>query len=471
MKKVLEFEIQLANITLSREKRKDVKALVNPMTIRQLEQLDPSTPWLEYINTILPHKVQVEKSEIINVAVPSYIQSLARLTAKTPPRVLANYLFWNIVSGSLITYLTDAANKIRLKLSMALTGRMKERPRWKKCAGKVWGTAAVGSLYVSKYFNKKSKKRAEEMATEIRKEFLKMLGEVEWMDAITKKRAKRKAVSMGESIAYPSELRNMKKLEAYYEGLELSQEDFFGNNLNMSRFRRDYAFSKLRKKVNKTDWEDHVNVARANAFYDPQRNYIGVHAGILQGVYFSGERPQYLNFGAIGWGIGHEITHGFDDQGRHYDKDGNLLDWWQPETSRKYLEKADCFIKQYSNYSIPRLGNLSLNGIMNQGENIADNGGIKTAYRAYDSWVSVHGPEKLLPGLNYTQKQLLWISGAHMYCSKIRDKTLEKQILTGVHTPSKFRVQGTFSNTDDFAKDFKCKAGTRMNPNKKCIVW
>jgi len=475
MKKVLEFEIQVANISLPREQRRDARALYNPMTISQLSQLDPSTPWLEYINTLLsPGIVQADLSETIIVDVPSYIQGLSSLTAATPPSVQANYLIWRAVAAS-IPYLTEAADRIGLQLTKALTGQAEKPPRWKICVGAATGSlgAAVGSLYVSKYFKEKSKVTAEEMVTEIRKEFMKMLGEVEWMDESTKERAKVKANAMVEHIGYPSELQDMKKLEGLYKGLELSADDYFGNGLNISTFGTDYSFSKLREKVNKTDWEHHANPAVVNAFYSPLENSIQFPAGILQGVFFSSDRPRYMNYGAIGWVIGHEITHGFDDQGRQFDQDGNLVNWWHPETAMRYLDKAECIIKQYSNYSFPHLGNLAVSGINTQGENIADNGGIKEAYKAYESWVSRHGPEQLLPGLQYSQAQLLWLSGAQVWCSKHRDQALHMMVLTGAHSPDRFRVQGAFSNMEDFARDFNCKAGTRMNPyrEQKCKVW
>ena len=197
-----------------------------------------------------------------------------------------------------------------------------------------------------------------------------------------------------------------------------------------------------------------------NAFYSPLENSIQFPAGILQGVFFSSERPLYLNYGAIGWVIGHEITHGFDDQGRQFDQDGNLVNWWHPDTSRRYkyclrflliililryLSKAECIVKQYSNYSFPELGSLAVNGINTQGENIADNGGIAEAYQAYDSWVSSHGHEQLLPGLGYSQRQLFWISAANVWCSKHRSQALRMSVLTGAHAPDRFRVQVTSS--------------------------
>eukprot|EP00092_Neocalanus_flemingeri_P037441 GFUD01040769.1.p1 GENE.GFUD01040769.1~~GFUD01040769.1.p1 ORF type:complete len:795 (-),score=190.06 GFUD01040769.1:142-2526(-) len=472
---VLKFEIKLANISLAREERRDANKLYNPMPISQLTQLDPNTPWLEYINRVLTKDLlQVEESELIIVDAPSYIKHLSDLLAVTPAHVQANYLMWRVVAASM-SYLTEEADKIGLKFSKKLTGQSEQPPRWKKCVGAATGSLsnAVGSLYVSKYFDEKSKTTALEMVTEIRSQFESILDQVDWMDDSTKAKAKVKAQGMVEHIGYPPELLDMKKLEDLYDGLELGSDDYFGNALNMTMFGTNYAFSKLREKVNKTDWVRHGNPAVVNAFYSPLENSIQFPAGILQGVFFARDRPLYMNYGAIGWVIGHEITHGFDDQGRQFDQEGNLVDWWHPDTTARYLNKAECIIKQYSDYTFPDLDDLPVNGINTQGENIADNGGIKEAYRAYNSWVAKHGAEPLLPGLNYTQKQLFWISGANVWCSKHRPQALKLSVLTGAHSPDKFRVQGAFSNMAGFSRDFNCREGSKMNPPKKdkCKVW
>jgi len=475
MLETLKFELELAKISLPREERRDANKLYNPMPISKLSELDPNTPWLTYINRLLSEDVvQVEASETIIVDVPSYIKDLSKLLQVTPARTQANYMMWRAAAASM-SYLTEAADKIGLKFSKKLTGQSAQPPRWKRCVGAATGSLsnAVGSLYVSKYFDEKSKTTALEMVAEIRNQFGLILDQVDWMDDATKERAKVKAQAMVEHIGYPPELLDMKKLEDLYEGLELSSEDYFGNALNMTMFGTNYAFSKLREKVNKTDWVRHGNPAVVNAFYSPLENSIQFPAGILQGVFFGSDRPKYLNYGAIGWVIGHEITHGFDDQGRQFDQEGNLVNWWHPETTSRYLNKAECIIKQYSDYTFPELGDLPVNGINTQGENIADNGGIKEAYRAYNSWVARHGTEPLLPGLNYTQRQLFWISGANVWCSKHRPQALKLSVITGTHSPDKYRVQGAFSNMAGFSRDFNCKEGSKMHPPKedKCKVW
>jgi len=475
IKETIKFEIELAKISLPREERRDASKLYNPMQVFELTNLDPTTPWLEYINTILTTNiVQVSGDEIIIVDVPNYITNFSQLIQKTPKRVQANYLMWRAAAASM-AYMNEAADKISLKFSKKLTGKSEEPPRWRKCVGAASGSLAnaVGSLYVTKYFNEDSKTEALMMVSEIRRQFERLLDEVDWMDEETKRQARVKAQGMVEHIGYPSELLEMSKLEDLYAGLELSPNAYLGNALNMTVFGTNYAFSKLREKVNKTDWVRHGRPAVVNAFYSPLENSIQFPAGILQGIFFSSDRPKYMNYGAIGWVIGHEITHGFDDQGRQFDEEGNLVDWWHPETKKRYLKKAQCIISQYGNYTIKALDNMQLNGINTQGENIADNGGIKEAYRAYNSWVSRNGAEPRLPGLNYTPRQLFWVSAANVWCAKYRPKALKLRVLTGVHSPDQFRVQGPFSNMDDFSRDFNCPVGSNMNPPKenKCQVW
>ena len=410
MLEVLMFETQLANISLPREQRRDSSSLYNPMTIQQMSQLDPNTPWLEYFNRLLSQEIlQVTEMETVIVDVPSYIRSLGSLLAVTPSRVQANYLMWRATAAS-FSYLTNQAEQIRLRFSTAVTGKRELPPRWMKCVSATTSTLpnAVGSLYVGKYFNGNAKSEALAMVDEIRQQFGEILREVDWMDLDTKTRAIDKADSMVTHIGYPPELVDMDKLNELYAGLVLNVNDYFGNALRTTIYSTNYAFSKLRDKVDKMDWVRHGRPAVVNAFYSPLENSIQFPAGILQGVFFNSERPKYMNYGAIGWVIGHEITHGFDDQGRQFDKEGNLVDWWQAETKEKYLSKTQCIVSQYSNYTLPNLDNIVVNGVTTQvsimvtctcvtldvvhynlilqGENIADNGGIKEAYRAYSKY-------------------------------------------------------------------------------------
>ncbi|XP_024943266.1 neprilysin-2 isoform X2 [Cephus cinctus] len=471
LKQSLEFEIKLANISLPNEKRRNATLLYNPMTIAELTKTYNSVPWKEYFNNLLPSNVQVDENEVVIVNVPSFISDLEELLSQTPKRVQANYVMWR-AAGASVSYLTEEIRKRQLAYSTALSGKTEREARWKECVDIVSGSLSisVGALYVRKYFKEDAKKTAVEMVADIREEFTKILKKIEWMDEETRKSALDKAASMSSHIAYPDELLHDNKLEEFYQNLELTSDNYLESILNLTLFGTEYSFSKLRKPVNKSDWITHGRPAVVNAFYSSIENSIQFPAGILQGAFFSNDRPRYMNYGAIGFVIGHEITHGFDDQGRQFDKEGNLVDWWAPQTKENYLERAECIINQYGNYTVEEVG-LNLNGINTQGENIADNGGIKEAYLAYNQWVKRNGPEKKLPGLRYTPRQMFWISAANTWCSKYRPEAIKLRITTGFHSPGEFRVLGPLSNMPEFSKDFKCPLGTKMNPEKKCSVW
>uniref|UniRef100_A0A8D9BV62 Neprilysin-11 n=1 Tax=Cacopsylla melanoneura TaxID=428564 RepID=A0A8D9BV62_9HEMI len=468
----LNFEIALANISLPLEERRNATKLYNPMKLYELQDKFPSIPWSEYINTILSPNAKLNQDETIIVAVPSYIHGLEKLLSTTPKRVMANYVLWRVMAAS-VSYLSEVVRSRQLAYSTAVSGVSEQQARWKECVGTASSSfsLAIGSLYVRKYFKEEAKSNAVEMVQLIREEMYKILGTIDWMDEKTREAAIDKARSMSTHIAYPDELLDNGKLEEFYTGLELDTSNYLEAVLNLTKFGTNYSFSQLRKPVNKTDWKSHGNPAIVNAFYSSIENSIQFPAGILQGAFFSNSRPNYMNYGAIGFVIGHEITHGFDDQGRQFDKDGNLVDWWQEITKEKYLVKAQCIIEQYGNYSVPEV-NLSLNGINTQGENIADNGGIKEAYNAYNVWVSRHGEEPRLPGLHqYSPRQMFWISAASVWCSLYRPESLKIRIRTGYHSPGEFRVLGPMSNLPQFAEDWKCPSGSKMNPTHKCEVW
>lgn len=308
------------------------------------------------------------------------------------------------------------------------------------------------------------------MVNDIKEEFRNILNEIDWMDPNTRQRAHQKLNAIKDYIGYPEEIMVNSKLEELYDGLQISATDYFQNGINMSIWSTNYHWKKLREKVDKTDWKRHAYPAVVNAFYSSIENSIQFPAGILQGIFYQKARPNYLNYGGIGWVIGHEITHGFDDQGRQYNDIGNLNDWWDIETKKRFITKTRCIIEQYGNYTAPVV-KLALNGINTQGENIADNGGLKEAYRAYNRWVKRNGNELVLPGLDLTPNQLFWVGAANTWCSKYRPKSLEMRIRTGAHSPGNFRVKGPFSNSREFSQDFNCRIGSPMNPVNKCEVW
>lgn len=471
MRDVLNFEFALANISLPNEERRNATALYNPMTIKEVQQKYPYNNWLQYFNDILPDVSQVTEDEVIIVSVVKFFDQLGDLLKNTEKRTIANYVMWRI-TGFSSYFLTEQLRKRQLQYSTAISGKQEQEPRWKECIDLATGSLSTGSgaLYVRKYFKKESKASALQMVNAIKVEFEEILKTVPWMDETTRAAGLSKVKSMVTHIGYPDELMDDNKLTDFYKTVKVDENKYLESILSINIFGTDRAFKKLREPVNKTDWITHSKPAVVNAFYSSIENSIQFPAGILQGQFFSAERPKYLNYGAIGFVIGHEITHGFDDQGRQFDSDGNLVDWWEEDTKIAYLEKARCIIEQYGNFTEPNV-NLKLNGINTQGENIADNGGIKEAYLAYRKYVAENGAEPKLPGLEYTSNQLFWISAAQTWCSVYRPESMKMRITTGVHSPGMFRVLGPMSNMKEFAKDFQCPEGSKMNPKNKCEVW
>lgn len=471
LKDSLEFEMKLANISLPSEKRRNATALYNPMSIREMQDKFPSIPWLEYINTLLAPDIKVTPDEVIVVSIPKYITDFEALIARTPKRVQANYVMWRAAASS-VSYLNEALRKRQQDYSTIVTGRTEREARWKECIDVSAGSLSIaaGALYVRKFFHEEARQNAKEMVADIREEFQDILHKVDWMDEKTKQNALDKAKSMSTHIGYPDEMLNDKNLEEFYGDLELDETHYLKSILNLTLFGTRFSFKRLRQPVNKTDWITHGRPAVVNAFYSAIENSIQFPAGILQGVFFNADRPKYMNYGAIGFVIGHEITHGFDDQGRQFDKEGNLVDWWQDETKKAFMEKAQCIIDQYGNYTVPEL-KLNLNGINTQGENIADLGGIKQSYLAYMRWINRNGEEPYLPGLNYNANQMFWISAASIWCSAVRDEELRQMVVTDEHVPDKYRVIVPLSDMENFAKDFNCPKGSKMNPVNKCQVW
>jgi len=485
MKEALEVELKLAELKLPRAERRNKTALYNPMTLGEVQKLYPEIPLIKYTNRILGSADGiVDENEVVNVAVPKYITDFAAYIPTVSARAQANYIVWRNVKFAM-AYLNEEALQIKLEYSKVLTGKAQEAPRWEKCVKSTAGldgtylyfyegslTNAVGGMYAREHFDLNAKDVADQMVENVRAEFKKMLDELDWMDPITKSRAHKKADKITPHIAYAKEILDDKLINEFYEGIDLRKDSYLKNIIRLKKFISEYYVNEFRKPIDKQSWKTHGGAAIVNAFYNPAENSIQFPAGILDGVFFNADRPLYMNYGAIGFVVGHEITHGFDDQGSQKDGDGNLVDWWEPESKKRYLEKAQCIIDQYGNYTVEVDGEtLNVNGVTTQGENIADNGGIKETFRAYERVVRKYGPEPILPGLGFSQRQLMWLSGASVWCNVRRPASLKNQVLTDPHSPSQFRVNGPFANMPEFAQDWGCPAGTKMNPKKRCNVW
>ncbi|XP_013771859.1 membrane metallo-endopeptidase-like 1 [Limulus polyphemus] len=469
MLKALNFEITLANISLPREERRNLSKLYNKMNVTDISRLAPQINWRKFLNNLLVDPIP--DSEPVVVIVPEFIKKIGEIVSSSDKRVISNYMLWRVVLRSFHT-LSKPWRELIQQYNTIITGKTIEPPRWEQCMDFLTNDlgVALASLYVRNHFQEESKQLALEIVNYIHKEFVKMLDELHWMDEKTKQKAKEKAHAIQSHIGYPDELLDEDKLTELYENLTVTSDNYFENVQNTRLWTTDYEYGRLREPNKKGNWKKYARAADVNAYYSSMENSIQFPAGILQGVFFGKDRPNYMNYGGIGFVIGHEITHGFDDRGRQFNKDGNNENWWEPQTDQLFREKAQCIIEQYGNYTVPENG-LKINGINTQGENIADNGGLKQAYRAYKSWVKDNGPELPLIGLKYSPEQLFWISAANVWCGKYRPEVLKLRILSGWHSPAQFRIIGSFSNLEDFAKSFNCSINSHMNPQKKCTIW
>ncbi|MCJ8740172.1 hypothetical protein PDJAM_G00055850 [Pangasius djambal] len=355
------------------------------------------------------------------------------------------------------------------KLLESLYGTKKScTPRWQTCIGNTDDTLgfALGALFVKATFDKHSKEIAEGMINEIRTAFKDALDNLSWMDEQTRQAAKDKADAIYDMIGFPDFILDPKELDEVYDGYDVSEDNFFQNMLNFYNFSARVMADQLRKPPNKDQWS--MTPPTVNAYYMPTKNGIVFPAGILQAPFYARDHPKALNFGGIGVVMGHELTHAFDDQGREYDKDGNLRPWWQNSSVDAFKNRTECMVDQYSQYTI---NGEHINGKQTLGENIADNGGLKAAYHAYRSWVKRNGKEKRLPAVNLTNDQLFFVGFAQVWCSVRTPESAHEGLMTDPHSPPKYRVIGTLSNSPEFAQHFQCPLGSAMNSGHRCEVW
>ncbi|NXL45066.1 NEP protein, partial [Podilymbus podiceps] len=478
MKRVMELEKEIANATTKSEDRNDPLLLYNKMTLAQLQnnfslEIDHKVfNWSKFINDIMSTvQINVENTEHVIVYDPEYLIKLKSVLNKYTPRDLQNYMIWRFIMD-LVNSLSRDYKDTRNAFRKALYGTTSETAVWRRCANYVNGNMenAVGRLYVKEAFAGDSKHVVEEMIADIRNVFIKTLDELTWMDAETKKKAEHKATAIRERIGYPDEIvTDDNKLNSEYQELNYKEEEYFENIIQNLVFTQKKRLKKLREKVDKEEWIS--GAAVVNAFYSASRNQIVFPAGILQPPFFSASQPKSLNYGGIGMVIGHEITHGFDDNGRNFNENGDLVDWWTEESARNFKELSQCMVYQYGNFSWDLAGGQHLSGINTLGENIADNGGVRQAYKAYENFVKKHGKEKLLPGLEMNHKQLFFLNFAQVWCGTYRPEYAVNSIKTDVHSPGKFRVIGSLQNTPEFSEAFSCSTTNYMDPAKKCRVW
>uniref|UniRef100_A0A3B3SXI2 Endothelin converting enzyme like 1 n=1 Tax=Paramormyrops kingsleyae TaxID=1676925 RepID=A0A3B3SXI2_9TELE len=380
--------------------------------------------------------------------------------------VLHNYMLWRVVVA-LSEHLSVAFRDTIHEFSREIDGTERQLDRGRLCltqANKHFGMA-LGALFVQEHFSSHSKAKVQELVEDIKHVLDQRLQELDWMDTKTKEAARAKLQYMMVMTGYPDFLLKPELIDQEY-GFYVNEKTYFRNILNSIRYNIKLSVKKIHEEVDKTAWL--LPPQALNAYYLPNKNQMVFPAGILQPTLYDPEFPQSLNYGGIGAIIGHELTHGYDDWGGQYDRYGNLKQWWTEESYRKFLKKAECIIKLFDNFTVY---NQRVNGRLTLGENIADMGGLKLSYYAYQKWVREHGPERPLPGLKYTHEQLLFIAFAQNWCMKRRSQSIYLQLLTDKHAPEHYRVIGSVSQFDEFGRVFHCSRGSPMHPVQKCSVW
>ncbi|XP_077397778.1 neprilysin-like [Festucalex cinctus] len=425
-----------------------------------------------YFTTQIMNTVNItvtDTEEVINLS-PNYFKKLNPLLARYTKRDVQNYLMWRFAS-QIVDHLSKAYRDTAKAFKKAMHGTTAEEPVWRQCAMFVSGAMynAVGRLYVQEAFSDNSKKMMEEMIKDIRDVFISNLKELTWMDDVTKKAAEEKVRAIREQIGYSDNIMDDEYLNDEYKDLNYSADEFFENIVHTMAYNKKKVLQKLRVEVNKDEWVS--GAAVINAFYSWRKNIIIFPAGILQPPFFSKGQAKSLNYGGIGMVIGHEVMHGFDNIGRKYDKDGDLKDWWTEDSAQRFLELSACIVDQYANFSWDLANGLNLKGNNTLGENIADNGGVRQAYQAYQNYVKKHGEEPLLPGLNLNHDQLFFLNFAQVWCGTRRPEDALSSIQVDQHSPGKFRVLGSLQNFPEFAKVYGCNRSSYMVSDKVCRVW
>ncbi|XP_036801512.1 phosphate-regulating neutral endopeptidase PHEX isoform X3 [Oncorhynchus mykiss] len=367
-------------------------------------------------------------------------------------------------------------SRLRRSIPQVTTGTTSLTPRWDKCVNYVENTLvyATGRLFINTHFQEDKKHMMEELIEGVRWAFINMLErDNDWMDGPTKKKAIEKAQTVLAKVGYPEFILNDTYINQDIKQLVFSEDNYFGNVMQTLRFIAQSDLNWLRRTVPRTEW--FTNPTTVNAFYSSSTNQIRFPAGELQKPFFWGrDYPRSLSYGAIGVIVGHELTHGFDNNGRKYDKDGNMDQWWSNASITAFTDKTQCMIDQYNSYRWEEAG-LNVRGKRTLAENIADNGGIREAFKAYRRWIEESRggiEEPLLPGVGLNNNQLFFLSYAHVRCNSYRPEAARDQIQSGAHSPPKYRVVGAMSNYEEFRHAFSCPDTSVMNRGaESCRIW
>ncbi|CAG5114828.1 unnamed protein product, partial [Candidula unifasciata] len=469
-KDVVDLEKELASIMVPREDKRDHSKRLNPVSLNDLNSISDNLDIVRALRTSFDTvNITLAKNERIISYYPTYIGNLSSVLQRFSNRTIQN-LFGFSYAVTRVAGLTRKLRDIKLEYDMVVNGVESEPHRKDFCIQKTSAAfwKGLSKQYVLRKFPKAAKDYLKKMIKHLMKEFHRIIEEATWMSGHTKVGAFAKLASMRQSLGYPDEDFEDSDIEKFYENHTMKYMDYYNNEVIRFNQARQLMLKSLRQPSSKNQWE--LPPHEVNAGYDPNQNLLMFLAGILQPPLFSETYQHYINYGGMGVVIGHEITHGFDDEGSQYDKDGNLRNWWTEEDRQSFRDRAQCIIDQNSNTNVVEV-NITLNGVNTQGETIADRGGLKESFRAYQRKVKRCGTELLLPGLHLTQDQLFFLAFGQLFCEKWKPPILKMLLASGSHLPARYRINGALQNSEEFAKAYNCPLGSFMNPQKKCSVW
>jgi endothelin-converting enzyme/putative endopeptidase len=448
----------MAKVAMDNVSRRDPKKLNNKMSLDQLQALTPSLDWKRYLALVgapAPHHYLVTS--------PEFFKGLEQLIQQHPLEHWQAYLRWHLLHGSAPYLAKPFVDENFDFYSHTLVGAPQQLPRWRRCvrAADNYLGEALGQAYVERAFPPESKRQAVELVHDVEAALDRDIDSLDWMTPVTKKEAQKKLQAIEDKIGYPDHWRD-------YSSVAITRDSYLHNVHAATAFELHRQLAKVGKPVDRGEWT--MTPPTINAYYDAQLNTINFPAGILQPPSFERQADAAVNYGGIGAAIGHEITHGFDDEGRQFDARGNLHDWWTADDAKAYEERGKCIADQYSQ-EVPEAG-VKQDGRLTLGEDTADNGGTRIAFMALQARLQKDGvglDDKGADG--WTARQRFFLSFANSWCTEARPEAIRTQVLTNPHSFPRYRVNNVVSNMPEFQQAFSCKKGTPMARENACRVW
>ena len=454
---VMKVETELARLAYSREELRDPQKNYNRMAYTDFAQRESAFDWTAFFRAM-----GVDSLTHLDASQLAFFDGLNNLYPQLPLQTIKDYLSYTLLNNA-ASYLDDDFYNTQFDFyGRTLSGQQEPRARWKRSLSTTDAvlSEALGEIYVERYFPQSSKERMLKLVANLQEALGQHIAQLEWMSDETKARALEKLAAVTVKIGYPDKWRD-------YSALEISTEKSYWENLkNASMFETAYMLDKIGKEVDKSLW--YMSPQTVNAYYNPTTNEICFPAGILQPPFFYAEADDAINYGAIGVVIGHEMTHGFDDMGRQFDKEGNLNDWWTPEDTRQFNLRADRLVEQYDQIVV--IDTVHANGRFTLGENIADQGGLRIAYTAFKN--ATEGAEQT-PIDGFTPDQRFYLAYANLWASNIRDEEILRRTKTDPHSLGKWRVNAALRNLETFYQAFGITAEQPMYmaPEERVVIW